>query len=152
MCSKCHQKRVTGVSSRTAYKALQIYASKHFKKDTNNLEILFTELKMPLISKPTHPSQQLVTNSEGVEGAGGNYEDVAPDSTTSGVAVQQQQVDRVDLDIYREELKLYINNKQRLSATCRSLFNVILGQTSRLLTNRKSDRFTLFPSSGYILV
>ena len=133
--------------------ALQIYASKHFKKDINHLEILFTNLDMPSLSKPVHPSQY--TLSSGAERAGGDFEDIGelnPDVPTSGVTPQQQQVDQVDLDIYKEELKIYINDKQRLSATCRSLFNVIQGQASRLLVNKlhEDQSFAVWKREGNV--
>ena len=70
---------------------------------------------------------------------------------TSGIPPQQQ-VDQVDLDIYKEELKLYINDKQRLSATCRSLLNVIMGQTSKVLTNKlqEEESFTEWKREGNV--
>ena len=48
-------------------------------------------------------------------------------------------VDPVNEDIYKEEIKLFIATRHRLKTTCRSLFNVVLGQSSKLMRNKLEE-------------
>lgn len=97
--------------------ALKVLASTEFKKDIAYLEPMFKKLEQPVIPKPIKPEATSVRR----------------DSTGKETTVK---TDEVDFDIYREKVKSYISLEMRLENTTRALYNIVWGQSSRLLQNK----------------
>ena len=48
--------------------------------------------------------------------------------------------DEVDMDLYKEEIKLYGQEKKNLQATLKSIFNVVWGQCSTTMKSKLESK------------
>jgi len=97
--------------------ALKVLASTEFKKDISYLELLFQELKEPTVNPPKRPKPVVIKDEQ------------------TGLDVEVKPSDE-DMDLYRERVKVHVQIELRLENTKRALFNIVWGQSSRLLQNK----------------
>ena len=95
--------------------ALKALASTQYKKEIRYLDPLFRKLEKPNIPLPVKPEKIAIKNEDG----GYTYED-----------------DPVKMNVYREEVKSYVNKHERLKHTETVLYNIAWGQCSRLMKNK----------------
>ena len=97
--------------------ALRILASTEYKKDIAYLGPLFKSLESPVVNPPIRPT-------------------AGPDSIQSDGTTVLGEISDVDMDIYREEMKIYVTRKDRLEALTTSLYNIAWGQCSHIMRDK----------------
>jgi len=95
--------------------ALIFYTSTAYNNDINYLNILFTELKVSTIKEPKDPVETTTTNKSGI--------------TTKSISKLQEMV-------HNKKLKQRIKNESILVSAIRSLYNIVVGQCSKLMRNK----------------
>ena len=99
--------------------ALERYAGRVYPLDAASLQSLFKKLEAPKLDEPTPPGYMF--KREVVEGV--EIEEV--NETNEWAKIK-----------YVEELKMYLKNQERLTATLVALYNVVWGQCSKKLQDR----------------
>jgi len=94
--------------------ALKLIASTEYKKDLLHLEPLFRRLESPSVPLPIKPE--------------------AEETMVDGKPVLK--VNEVKADIYKEKVKAYSGQEDRLNATTTALFNIVWSQCSKLLKGK----------------
>ena len=99
-------------------RALELYASKNHKPDTEYLIPLFKRLEEPTVPKPQAAKDLAAQNVKVEEG--------------------EEPPARSDWDelVLKEEAKQYISERKRLRAMVISLYNIVWSQCSRLMQNQ----------------
>ena len=95
---------------------LKMYSSTMHKLDIDSLNVLFIDLTEPTIVTPTETIEQEIINVQGI-------------TTVIPLSKFQETV-------YNEEIKLWIKDTKRLKASLTSLYNIVLGQCSKLMQNK----------------
>ena len=62
-----HSERKDKSQFEDTMEALRIYASSVYKSDIESMNVLFTELKTPVVIKPEDPQETVMTDAEGNE-------------------------------------------------------------------------------------
>ena len=87
--------------------ALERYGGKYYPLDTTLLQPIFKELKEPMVEPPKTPGTKSIETEDGVK------------LEEEGVTTEWDRV------MYTEEVKLYLRNRERLTATLIALYNVV---------------------------
>ena len=100
--------------------ALEIYASKVYKKDMIHLSSFFKDLKTPVLAEPKAPKGTIKVN---IKDESGN--DVQEFRMTEGEKLR-----------YQEKLKRFFIQEKSLQSSLIGLYIVALGQCSKLMKNK----------------
>ena len=95
--------------------ALRIYTSSVYKSDIDLMNILFTELKTPVVIKPEDPKETTVTSVKGKE--------------TTYISILEE-------TIYNERENQWIRDEKSLKASIRSLYNIVWGRCSKMMRDK----------------
>ena len=90
---------------------LQVYCSTTYVQEAGLLEPLFSRLENPTLDRPLRP-----------------------------IFSTDEDLNNIEEEIYKEELKAYVRTKNSLKATLHSLFNVVWGQCSMNLRSKLESK------------
>jgi len=96
--------------------ALELYASKIYQNDMVYLHDIFKNLGAPKLTEPEAPEGTKLVKTKTVDGV----------ETEEGVMTEVQRL------MYTKRLKTYINQEELLKSTMMGLYNVIIGQCSKM--------------------